>query len=126
MSIEYTAAPTQSYQAYLAGHYLKQNIDITLAKDIRVLVGSVDEIFKRNTRALTDALRDFRYFLSGPNVHFQVISVNLWNVCNSLGALNANAVNGFQALFVKPDEVGAMHMRADSAEAREITVDPAA
>ena len=77
MTIEYTAAPAQSYQDYLAGHYLKQNIDIAVAKDIRVLVGTVDDIFKRNTQALTEALKDFRYFLSGPNAHFEVISVNL-------------------------------------------------
>ena len=104
MEVEFTFQRRQSYKDYLAQQHLKENFDVAVLKGIRGLVGSIEEIFKKNTDELTGALRDIRYFIDRTNAYFEIISLNLWQIAKSRRRVSASVEGGFQALFVKGDE----------------------
>ena len=104
MDIEFNFQRRQSYKEFLAGQQLEETIDIPVLKAIRGLVGSMEDIFKKNTDDLTGALRDIRYFIDRTNAYFEIISLNLWQVAKTRRRVDASVEGGFQALFVKGDE----------------------
>ena len=105
MAVDYTHTPGLTYRDYLASHYVKENIDVVLSKPIRQAIGSVEDIFKLNSDALSSALKDLVFFRVGPNENIEVVCVNLWDACGTTGG-GVDTVAGFQSLFVQPDERG--------------------
>jgi hypothetical protein len=104
MAVDFLYAPERRYQEYLGSHNVRENIDVVLSKPIRERIGSLEDIFKQNTDALTDALKNVTWFHDGPNRNVEVVRVNLWAMCDALDARSADSVTGFQALFIKADE----------------------
>jgi tetratricopeptide (TPR) repeat protein len=104
MALEYSASPSQSYREYIEQFHCKELIEARFPQEVRLLVGSMEAIFKNCVRG--DAIKDFRVlFAHGGDI--EVVSLYLWSVSMTLAAAHANAVNAFQALFVKPEDVGA-------------------
>ncbi len=93
---------THSYREFVEHQYLKRNIDLVVQKNIRELVGSVEEIYERNAIALRSEIEDG---VQQTNHNLETITLNLEDIADTLDVINSNVVSGFQALFVKADEI---------------------
>jgi tetratricopeptide (TPR) repeat protein len=118
MALEYAPSANQPYREFIQRFHCKEVIEAKFPQEVRALIGSMEAIFKDCVRG--DALKDFRViFAHGGDI--EIISIYLWSVAMSMAAANANAVNAFQSLFVKPEDVDAAlgHL------AREVAPGPA-
>jgi hypothetical protein len=118
MSVEFSYRIHHSYKDYLAQQYLRENMEVILAKNVRSAVGSVEDICRQNateikgsiedaTDRLSSHLKDIRSSLDTQNKNLEVISFGIDQISGSLDVLNSNVVNGFQALFVQVAELNA-------------------
>src|SRR5579871_214914 len=96
MSLEFIYTGPTSYRTYLAGLYLRDKIDVAIAKAVRAAVGSVAEVYGGMRAALGGAVRDLRFGGDGP---CEVLTVNLTHACAAVDPVAADVVGGFQALF---------------------------
>ena len=119
MAVDFIYTPDRRYRDYVVSHNVKENLDIVLSKPIREAVGSIEDIFKRNTEPLTEALKDFTWFPSGRNENVEVARISLWAMCGTSDARCADTVSGFQALFVKADECNPSLAGLECADADE-------
>jgi tetratricopeptide (TPR) repeat protein len=94
-----------SYEQYLAQQYLKENMNVVVAKNVREAVGSIEDIYKHNTERITAGLTDIQCRMDRTNDHLEEISFALDGIQGTLDVVNSNVVSGFQALFVKTDEL---------------------
>lgn len=94
-----------SYKDYLAQQYLKENMDVVVAKNVREAVGSVEDIYKRNTDRITSGLTDIQCRIDRTNDNLEEISFGLDGIQGTLDVINGNIVSGFQALFVQAEEL---------------------
>ena len=106
MPVEFSYLLRHSYKEYLEQQYLKENIDVVVSKNVREAVGSIEDIYKRNTDRLCAGLTDIQYRIDQTNDSLEIISFDLDRIVDSLDVINSNIVSGFQALFVKFDELG--------------------
>src|ERR1700686_5338985 len=97
MSVDFIYTGPSSYRTYLAGMYQREKIDIAIAKPVRAVVGSVEEIYGSDRPALREALRNFHY--GAPDAPCEVLTVNLHYACAALDPVAADVVGGFHSLF---------------------------
>ena len=107
MPFEFSYLTGHSYKEYVAQQYLKENMDIVVAKNVRSAVGSIDDIYKQNKDRLSAGLTDIQCGIDRTNENLEHISFGLDRTENTLDVVNSNIINAFQALFPKVDELDA-------------------
>jgi tetratricopeptide (TPR) repeat protein len=96
MAVDFTYSPRESYRDYLGRTYLRQKIDLVLSKQVRTAIGSVAELFFGGD-SKHNAIRDYQY--GGPDDRHEILTVQMYHVCATLGPLAGDLVTGFHALF---------------------------
>ena len=100
--LEYSYSKGAGYKEFLSQNRSAANMDVVIAKNIRDAVGSIEEVYTKNTEALTSSIKDLK---EGMNENFEVVNLNLGQIAGTLDVVNSNLVTGFQALFIKADDI---------------------
>jgi tetratricopeptide (TPR) repeat protein len=105
--LDFSYRHRHSWGEYLDQQYLKENMNVVVAKNVREAVGSIEDIYKNDADRIGANLIDIQYSIDESNENLECISFQLEKIENTLDVLNSNIVSGFQALFVKLDELDA-------------------
>ena len=105
MSVEFSYRWRHSYKEYIAQQYLRDNVDVVVAKSVREAVGSIKDVYGDNADRVGAGLTEIRYRIDQTNETLELISFRLGGIQDKLDVANFNIVSGFQALFVKADEL---------------------
>jgi hypothetical protein len=105
MSMVHGIDAEELHRVHLARNDTRQKIELKVRSSVRSLIGSINEIYRTPTPALTRALRDLRFYADEhQGDDFETIDVNLSGLDNDNLSYPISAVHSFQALFVQPDE----------------------